>query len=105
MMCGCAICNTSKYFQESLNAWQRKQLKIMKNKADNSSGREKDELNQAYKSYADCAFPNNQTFHPCCKNVAYYVLCTPTNDEFQFPNCKCVLRKCTDCTYIALPGV
>ena len=23
MMCGCAICNTSKYMQESLNAWRR----------------------------------------------------------------------------------
>ena len=32
MMCGCAICNTSKYMQESLNAWRRKQLKIMKEK-------------------------------------------------------------------------
>ena len=30
MMCGCAICNTSKYMQESLNAWRRKQLKFMK---------------------------------------------------------------------------
>ena len=27
MMCGCAICNASTYFQESSNAWQRKQLK------------------------------------------------------------------------------
>ena len=27
MMCGCDICNTSKYMQESLNAWRRKQLK------------------------------------------------------------------------------
>ena len=26
MMCGCAICNTSKYFQELLNAWRQKQL-------------------------------------------------------------------------------
>ena len=26
MMCDCAICNTSKYMQESLNAWRRKQL-------------------------------------------------------------------------------
>ena len=26
MMCGCAICNTSKYRQDSLNAWRRKQL-------------------------------------------------------------------------------
>ena len=25
MMCGCAICNNSKYMQESLNAWRRKQ--------------------------------------------------------------------------------
>ena len=25
MMCGCAIFNTSKYFQEPLNAWWRKQ--------------------------------------------------------------------------------
>ena len=24
MMCGCAIYNTSKYFQEPLNAWRRK---------------------------------------------------------------------------------
>ena len=39
VMCGCAICNTSKYFQESLNAWLRKQLKIMKDKADHSRGR------------------------------------------------------------------
>ena len=30
MMCGCAICNTSKYMQELLNAWRRKQLKPMK---------------------------------------------------------------------------
>ena len=36
MMCGCAICNTSNYFQKSLNAWQQKQLKIIKNKAYNS---------------------------------------------------------------------
>ena len=40
IMCGCAICNTSKYFQESLNAWRRKQLNIMKDKADNKRGRE-----------------------------------------------------------------
>ena len=55
MMCGCAICNISKYMQESLNAWWRKQLKIMKDKADNSRGRRKDELTQTYKSYADYA--------------------------------------------------
>ena len=36
--CGCAICNTSKYFHESLNVWRRKQLKIMRDKADNSRG-------------------------------------------------------------------
>ena len=45
-MCGCAICNTSKHFQESLNAWRRKQLKTMKDKADNSRGRKKYELTQ-----------------------------------------------------------
>ena len=39
--------NTSKYMQESLNAWRRKQLKTMKDKSDNSRGREKDELTQA----------------------------------------------------------
>ena len=41
MMCGCAICNTSKYMKESLNACRRKQLKIMKYKAENSRGRGK----------------------------------------------------------------
>ena len=56
MMCGCAICNTSKYMQESLNVWRRKQLKTMKEKAENSHGKGKDELTQDYKSYADYAF-------------------------------------------------
>ena len=41
MMCGCAICNNSKYFKESLNEWRWKQLKTRKDKADNSRGREK----------------------------------------------------------------
>ena len=41
MMCGCAICNTSKYFQELLNAWRKKQLKTMKDKAYNSRGKNK----------------------------------------------------------------
>ena len=77
----------------------------MKDKADKSSRRVKDELNQAYKSYADYAFPNNETRHPRCKNAAVSVLCTPTNDEFHLPNWKCVLRKCTACSYISLPVV
>ena len=77
----------------------------MKNKADNSRGREKDELTQAYKSYDDYALPNNENCHPRCKNAAYYVLCSPTNDECQFPNFKCVLWKCTAFNSIALPVV
>ena len=36
MMCGCAICNTSKHMQESLNAWRRKLLEIDKDKEENS---------------------------------------------------------------------
>ena len=43
MMCGCSICSTSNYFQESLNAWRKKQLKTMKDKADNSRGSKKSE--------------------------------------------------------------
>ena len=49
MICGCAIYNTYKYMQESLNEWRQKQLKIMKDKAENSCGRGKDELTQSYK--------------------------------------------------------
>ena len=37
---------------------------IMKDKVDHSCGRGKYELSQAYKSYADYAFPNNKTRHP-----------------------------------------
>ena len=77
----------------------------MKDKTDNSRGKKKYELTQAYKSYADYAFTNDETFHPNCKNAVDSVLCTPTNGECQFPNWKCVLRKCTDCTNIDLPGV
>ena len=66
---------------------------------------EKVELTQDYKSYADYAFPNNKNCHPRCDNAADSVLCSPTNDEFQLTNWKCLLWKCTDCTSIALPGV
>ena len=45
--------------QESLNTWTWKQLKFMKEKAENSRGRGKDELTQAYKSYADYAFKDS----------------------------------------------
>ena len=77
----------------------------MKDKADNSRGREKDELTQAYKSYADYAFPNDETRHQRCENVVDSMLCTPTNDECQFLNWKCVLQKCNTCTSIDLTGV
>ena len=105
MMCVCSICNTSKYLQELLNAWRRKQLKIMTDKADNSHWRGKYELTQAYKSYANYAFPNNKTCHPHCKNSANSVLCTPTNYECHWQNWKFVPRKCTACNSIPLPGV
>ena len=105
MMCSCAICNTSKYMQEYLNAWRRKQLKFMKEKSENSRGRGKYELTQAYKSYADHAFPEKQTCRPRCKNAADFVLCTPTNDECKLPNWKCFLRKCTVWRAISLPEV
>ena len=75
-----AIYNTSNYFQQSLNSWRRKQLKIMKDKADNSRVREKDELTQSYKSYSDYAFSNDKNHHPRCRNAADSVLCTPTTD-------------------------
>ena len=77
----------------------------MKDKADTLRGREKDELTQAYKSYSYHAFPNDETRHPRCKNALDYVLCSPTNDECQMPNLECVMRKCTACNYIDLPGV
>ena len=80
-------------------------MKIMKDKADNYCGRKKYELAQAYKSYADYVFTKNETCHSCCKNAADYIPYSPTNDEFKFPNWKCVLRKCTACNSIALPGV
>ena len=105
MRCGCAICNTSKYMQEYLNVWRRKKLKIMKDKAENSCGRKRSELNQAYKSYTEYAFPKKETCHPRCENAVDSVLCTPTNDECKLPNWKCVLRNCTVYISIALPGV
>ena len=57
----------------------------MKDKSENSRGRKKGELTQAYKSYADYSFPKKQTRHPRCENAADYILCTPSNDECNFP--------------------
>ena len=67
--------------------------------------RKKDELTHAYKSCADYAFPNDETCHICYENAADSVLCIPTNDECQFPNCKYVMQKCTAYTSIDLLGV
>ena len=53
----------------------------MEYKVDNSRGSKKYELTQAYKSYADYAFPNDETRHPRYENAADYVPCSPTNDE------------------------
>ena len=53
----------------------------MKDKAYKPRGRTKDELTQAYKSYADYDFPNNETRHPRCKKAADFFLRTPTYDE------------------------
>ena len=39
-------------------------LKTMKDIVDNSHGGLKDEINQAYKQYANYVFPNNETRHP-----------------------------------------
>ena len=39
MICGCAVCNNSKYFKELFNTWWWKQLKIIKDKADSSRGK------------------------------------------------------------------
>ena len=61
--------------------------------------------NDNYKSYAEYEFTNNENSHPRCKNAADSVLFTPTNDECQLINWKCVLQKCTACNFIALPGV
>ena len=77
----------------------------MKDKADNSRGRGKYELTQAYKLYAEYAFPEIETHHPRCENAAESVLCSLTNDECQFTNWENVCRKCTVCSSIALPGV
>ena len=46
----------------------------MKDKADNSREKKKNQLNQAYKSYADYAFANNETHHPHCENAALLLL-------------------------------
>ena len=43
---------------------EAEKIKNMKEKAENSRGRGKYELTQAYKSYADYAFPEKQTRHP-----------------------------------------
>ena len=77
----------------------------MKDKDDNSCVRKIYELTQAYKLYDDYAFTNDENCHPHCEKEADSVLCTPSNDECQLPNWKFVLRKCTACTYISLPGL
>ena len=65
---------------------------------------EKNEWTQAYKSYADYAFQNNKTCHPRWENAPDSVPCKPVNNVCKLTNWKCVMRKCTECTSIALPG-
>eukprot|EP00978_Attheya_sp_CCMP212_P017892 scaffold48234_cov60-Attheya_sp.AAC.6 len=104
IMCGCTICNTSKYLQTSLNVWRHKHMKHMEIQANVSRSRSKATLLEAYTTYADFVFPNNEPLHPRCENAADSVLCGPTT-ECSLPNWKCVLRQCPSCTTIAIPAV
>eukprot|EP00978_Attheya_sp_CCMP212_P009286 scaffold21956_cov70-Attheya_sp.AAC.2 len=104
IMCGCTICNTAKYLQTSLNAWRRKHMKHMEAQANASRSRSKAMLLDAYTTYADFVFPNNEALHPRCENAADSVLCAPTT-ECSLPNWKCVVRHCPSCTSIAIPAV
>eukprot|EP00978_Attheya_sp_CCMP212_P024273 scaffold76016_cov51-Attheya_sp.AAC.2 len=93
IMCGCTICNTSKYLQTSLNAWRRKHMKHMEVQANASRSRSKATLLEAYTTYADFVFPDNEHRHPRCENSADSVLCAPTT-EYSLPKWKCGLRQC-----------
>eukprot|EP00978_Attheya_sp_CCMP212_P030587 scaffold112901_cov35-Attheya_sp.AAC.1 len=104
IMCGCTICNTSKYLQTSLNAWRRKQMKHMEVQANASRSRSKATLLEAYTSYADFVFPDNEPRHPHCENAADSVLCPPTT-AYSLPKWKCVLRQCQSCMTIAIPAL
>jgi hypothetical protein len=104
IMCGCTICNTSKYLQTSLNAWRRKHMKYMEVQANASRSRSKATLLEAYTTYADFVYPNNEPLHPRCETAADSVLCAPTT-ECSLPNWKCVLRQCSVCTTIAIPAI
>ena len=55
--------------------------------------------------HSSCIFATWMTGFIVCENEADYVLCTPTNYECKLTNWKCVLRKCTVCSSIALLGV
>ena len=90
---------------QSIKCMMVETIKIVKVKADISHDRKKDEVTQVKKSYADYVFPKNETSHQFFENIADYFICTPTNDERQFFHWEFLLRKCTLCISIAIPGV
>eukprot|EP00978_Attheya_sp_CCMP212_P037520 scaffold177762_cov62-Attheya_sp.AAC.1 len=76
----------------------------MEVQANASRSRSKATLLEAYTSYADFVFPDNEPRHPRCENAADSVLCAPTT-EYSLPKWKCVLRQCQSCTTIAIPAI
>ena len=70
-------------------------LDFMKDKAENSSGRVKDKLTQAYKSYADYAFPEKEIFihFAKMKQILLFVhkLLMNVNNPIVNVSCKSVL--------------
>eukprot|EP00978_Attheya_sp_CCMP212_P028595 scaffold99190_cov42-Attheya_sp.AAC.2 len=104
IMCGCTTCNTSKYLQTSLNAWRRKHMKHMEAQSNASRSRAKATLLEAYTNYAEFVFPDNEPRHPRCEDAADSVVCAPIT-EYNLPNWKCVLRRCSSCSTIAIPAL
>jgi hypothetical protein len=102
LMCGCEYCTTSKYLQESLNAWRLSHIKRMQVKANATGRRRRSSHLQAYKQYTEFVYPNDTHRHPMCQNAADSVMCKPVGD-ISLPNWKCVLRQCPNCHHIDVP--
>ena len=103
-MCGCECCISAKIIHSSLLSWRDRHLKKLKDKIQNSQIRRSGEkAHHIYETYKNTLIPHGLHIYSKASEKAKATMYTYPQSDHTISHWKCVLRCCSECTYINLP--
>ena len=104
VICGRECCIYAKSINSSLLSWRDRYLKKLKDKIQNSQIiRSGENSHHIYETYKNTVMPHGS--HICAKasDMEKATMYTYPQSDHTISHWKCVLRCCSECTYINLP--